>query len=43
MRTIQDESQINDDASDLETEDNDETEQIRHLHAHLKTFDQEQM
>jgi hypothetical protein len=42
MRTIQDESQINDDASDLETEDNDETEQIRCLHVHLETFDQEQ-
>jgi len=42
MRTILDETQINDDASDLETEDNDETEQIRRLHTHLETFDQEQ-
>jgi hypothetical protein len=43
MRNIPDESQINDDASDLETEDDDETEQIRCLHAHLETFNQEQM
>ena len=42
MRTILDESQINDNASDLETEDNDETKQIQCLHAHLETFDQEQ-
>jgi hypothetical protein len=42
MRTIQDESQIDDNASDLETEDDDEMEQIRRLHAHLETFDQEQ-
>jgi hypothetical protein len=42
IRTILDETQINDDASDLETEDNDETEQIRRLHTHLETFDQEQ-
>jgi hypothetical protein len=42
MRTFLGETQINDDASDLETEDNDETKQIRHLHAHLETFDQEQ-
>jgi hypothetical protein len=40
MRTIQDEPQIDDDASDLETEDNDdETEQIRRLHVHLETLD----
>jgi hypothetical protein len=42
IRTIPDESQINDDASDTETEDNDETEQIQRLHAHLETFDREQ-
>ena len=42
MRTILDESQIKDDASDTETESDDETEQIRRLHAHLETFDQEQ-
>jgi hypothetical protein len=42
MRTIQDEPQISDDASDLETEDDDETEQIRCLHTHLETFNQEQ-
>jgi hypothetical protein len=42
MRTIQDKLQTNDDASDLETEDDDETEQIRHLHTHLETFNQEQ-
>ena len=42
MRTILDELQINDNALDLEAEDNNETEQIRHLHAHLETFDQEQ-
>ena len=42
MRTIPDESKINDDASDTETEGDDETEQIRRLHAHLETFDQEQ-
>ena len=43
MRTIQDEPQIDNDASDLETEDNDETEQIQRLHVHLETFNQEQM
>ena len=43
MRTIPDETQINDDALDLETEDDNETEQIRRLHVHLETFDQEQM
>jgi len=42
MRTTWDESQISDDASDTKTEDNDKTKQIRHLHAHLETFDQEQ-
>ena len=42
MRTVQDESQTNDNASDLKTKDDDETEQIRHLHVHLETFDQEQ-
>jgi hypothetical protein len=42
IRTIPDESQTNDDASDAETEDDDETEQIRRLHTHLETFDQEQ-
>jgi len=42
MRTILDESQINDDASDIETEGDDKTEQIQHLHAHLETFDREQ-
>jgi hypothetical protein len=42
MRTIPDESQINDDASDTETEGDDETEQIRRLHAHLETFNWEQ-
>jgi len=42
MRTIQDESQIGDDTSDLKTENNDKTEQIRRLHVHLETFDQEQ-
>jgi hypothetical protein len=42
MRTIQDESQIDDNASDTETEGDDETEQIRCLHAHLETFNQEQ-
>jgi hypothetical protein len=42
MRTIPDELQINNDASDTETEDDDETEQIRRLHVYLETFDQEQ-
>jgi hypothetical protein len=42
MRTIQNESQINNNTSDLETEDIDETEQIQRLHVHLETFDQEQ-
>ena len=42
MRIIQDEPQINNDVSDLKTEEDDETKQIRHLHTHLETFDQEQ-